>query len=482
MKPTADQPKTKRTIRQKIFLGFLIVVAITLALLWLAQVVLFDLVYSNVRTNEVKTTARHVKLYLNEANFYKMLADAAATNDMCAEVISSDGSIAYDAENTGLCLLHSLTQSQRQELIAMVDSAALLSLTYDPITEEYEVNSLNGVLIGGSNILYIEKVTHNGETLYLLLDAAVSPVGTIKKASASFLITLSFVLVIVAVLLANFIAKLIAGPIGAISREAKNLARASYTPPDSHSAELDELNEALSTAAKDLKKVERQRTELIANLSHDLRTPLTLISGYAEMMRDLPSEVTEENLTTIVDETKRLTTLVNDMLDISLLENGQKPMQPAPFALTEAIDATVKQYRELTAKDGYSFTFTSGDSVTVIADRAMILQVVCNLLNNAMTYTGEDKTVTIEQIVNEDSVRIEVSDTGCGIEPDKLSLIWDRYYKVDAAHKRAARGTGLGLSIVRTVISLHGGRYGVRSTVGKGSTFWFELPIAPRPD
>jgi len=112
-----------------------------------------------------------------------------------------------------------------------------------------------------------------------------------------------------------------------------------------------------------------------------------------------------------------------------------------------------------------------------MADEGMILQAFTNLLNNAMTYTGDDKTVHIETILQNNSVAVEITDTGSGIEPDKLPLIWERYYKVDDTHKRAAKGTGLGLSIVRNIITAHSGRYGVRSTVEKGSTFWFELPL-----
>lgn len=454
------------------------VVVITLALLWLLQIVLFDVIYSNVRLNEVKATARHATLFLNEATFHKTLADTAKKTDSCAALFTEDGSVAYEAENTASCLVHSLTQSERQDLVAATEEKAFYGVSYDPISEEYAFSSLSsGIVTGASNIIYVEKIVHNGESYYLVLDATVSPVGTVKKATASFLITLSLVLVTIALLLANFTAKRIARPIADMSREAKRLATGQYTPVVSHSIELDELNETLITAASDLGKVERQRTELIANLSHDLRTPLTLIGGYAEMMRDLPSEVTAENLTTIVSEVNRLNSLVNDLLDVSLLENGQRTPAPRVFDLNKTLKATVEQYRELTEHEGYRFEFKPQGEVFVMADEGMILQAFTNLLNNAMTYTGDDKTVYIETTVKNNAVTVEITDTGCGIEPDKLSLIWERYYKVDDIHKRAAKGTGLGLSIVRNIITAHNGRYGVRSTVEKGSTFWFELPL-----
>ena len=110
-----------------------------------------------------------------------------------------------------------------------------------------------------------------------------------------------------------------------------------------------------------------------------------------------------------------------------------------------------------------------------MGDRAMLVRALNNLINNALTYTGEDRQVIIRQTVHGERVRVEVTDTGAGIPKEKLHDIWDRYYKVDAAHKRSAVGTGLGLSIVKSIVSLHEGSYGVRSSNGYGSTFWFEL-------
>ena len=217
------------------------------------------------------------------------------------------------------------------------------------------------------------------------------------------------------------------------------------------------------------------RHELIANISHDLRTPLTLMGGYLEMMRDFPEEITEENLQTVIDETNRLSSLVSDILDISRIENGVTTPEPIVFSLTDSITETVGRYREFTRRDGYVISWEAAESVNIFADRTQIMQVITNLLNNAITYTGDDKTVTVRQSVSNGKVKISVSDTGVGIPEEKLPLIWERYDQIDPTHNRAATGSGLGLSIVRTIISEHGGSYGAESTPGKGSTFWFEL-------
>ena len=115
--------------------------------------------------------------------------------------------------------------------------------------------------------------------------------------------------------------------------------------------------------------------------------------------------------------------------------------------------------------------------VWVEADETRILQVLYNLINNAVNYTGEDKTVVVRQEVQENEVVLSVIDTGAGIPPDQLPLVWERYYKVHDFHKRANMGTGLGLSIVKNILVLHGARFGVQSMVGQGSRFWFALPL-----
>lgn len=288
------------------------------------------------------------------------------------------------------------------------------------------------------------------------------------------------------VVLALIISKRISKPIEEINKSAKILAGGNY---DIHFQgkgflEIEELSDTLNTAAIELNKVETLRRELLANISHDLRTPLSLIYSYAEMIHDFPDEVTQDQTQIIMDETQRLKTLVNDLLDISKLESGTQKLSLSNYNLTKSIKATTERVSELVKKAGYSLSFIYDKEVSVNADETRITQVFYNLLTNAINYTGEDKNITVHQIVSDKNVRIEVTDIGRGIASENLPYIWDRYYKVDKKHKRAIMGTGLGLSIVKKVIELHGGNYGVESQVGKGSTFWFELKIdtqlAPR--
>ena len=286
-------------------------------------------------------------------------------------------------------------------------------------------------------------------------------------------------MIIFSIVMALAIAKRVSKPIEAINNSAKTLATGNYNIKFEGSGykEISELSDTLNYATNELSKVDALKGELIANISHDLRTPLTLISGYAEVMRDLPNENTPENAQIIVDETQRLTTLVNDVLDISKLQSGTQALNITEYNLTRSISDIISKTGELLKKDGYRLEFIYDEKVEVEADETRISQAFYNILINGINYTGIDKLVVIRQIIENGFVKIEVIDSGEGITKENLPMIWDRYYKVNKFHTRAVTGTGLGLSIVKSIIDMHSGNYGVESKIAEGSVFWFTLNI-----
>nr|AHF26150.1 histidine kinase [uncultured bacterium Contigcl_1774] len=287
--------------------------------------------------------------------------------------------------------------------------------------------------------------------------------------------------ILIATALVGFtMARSISEPIIETNEAAKQLSESRYKRPP-HSGgyrEIAELNDTLVRAAENLGKVEDLQRELIANISHDLRTPLTMIIGYAEAMRDIPEEVTPENMQIIIDETNRLNSMVNEVLDFSRLRTGNLELEEKPFSLTEQIREIVGRISKMTAAEGYTLLFDPPEERTVTGDSGRISQVLYNLIGNALTYTGEDKTVRITQRDTGSGVRVEISDSGEGIPKDELPYIFDRYYRSRENHRRAVIGSGLGLNICRSILEKHGARYGVRSEEGQGTTFWFELPGA----
>ena len=322
-------------------------------------------------------------------------------------------------------------------------------------------------------------VLEDGSKISLTFHAIVTPVDATVSTLQMQLFIITGIMVLLATLLAIIISKRISNPIERINQSAKLLAVGDYEIEFHGSGylEIEELSDTLNAAATELSKVERLRRELMANISHDLRTPLAFIYSYAEMMHDFPNEVTSEQSQIIMDEANRLTSLVNDMLDISSLETGTAKLNKANYNLTESLRKTINRMSELVKKDGYQLDFDYYEDVYLSADEVKITQAFYNLLLNAITYSGDDKTVCVRQSIKGDNVKIEVIDNGEGINQSDLHHIWDRYYKVDKKHKRPIMGTGLGLSIVKKVIEMHNGQYGVESKVGNGSTFWFQLEL-----
>ena len=229
-------------------------------------------------------------------------------------------------------------------------------------------------------------------------------------------------------------------------------------------------------------QADNRQKDLVANVSHDLKTPLTLIKSYAEMIRDLSGDNPKkrnDHLAVIIDESDRMANLVSDMSTVSLMSRHEMKLNMAPFDLIPLTAEILASYEVYVVQQGYDFRFSSPKEAPVYADRDRIAQVITNLTSNAIKYCGEDKVVIVNIKRTGRKYRIEVSDHGPGIKQEELPHVWDRYYKASSNYVRATTGSGLGLSIVKEILTLHKSDYGVISKEDKGTTFWFELDMAP---
>ncbi len=319
----------------------------------------------------------------------------------------------------------------------------------------------------------------DGTVLSMTFYAVITPVNATVSTLQLQMFMIVCIMILFAVVLAMIIASHIAKPIERLNQSAKVLATGQYDVQFQGRGflEIKELSDTLNTAAEELSKVETLRRELLANVSHDLRTPLALIYSYAEMMHDFPREITSEQTQTIMNEAQRLTKLVGDVLDLASLESGTMELCKGTYNLTQSLRSSVERTGELVKHDGFTISMEADEDAYVRADEIKITQAFYNLLLNAIHYSNEEKHITIRQSVQDGYVTIAVIDQGAGILEDYLPYIWDRYYKV-GKQRRHVTGTGLGLSIVRKILELHDGRYGVVTALGLGSTFWFSLEQA----
>lgn len=322
-------------------------------------------------------------------------------------------------------------------------------------------------------------------TLYVI--SPLYPVrSTVAILQNQFLYIFAIALAL-AIALAYFLTSRITRPIRHITATAGKMSQGDFgiTFPVSKRdfTEIRELSETLNQTSTELGKAEALQKDLLANISHDLRTPLTMIRSYAEMIRDISGDKPEKrnaHIQVIIDEADRLNGLVSDMMVLSQIQAGTMEIKIGTFDILAVTESIVNPYRLLEAS-GYDIRITCRENYKVRGDEDRIKQVISNLLTNAIKYCGADKQILINIRRFGKKIHFEIVDHGAGIKPDELAHIWERYYKSSSNHVRATKGSGLGLSIVREILVLHKARFGAESKVGQGTTFWFELALAEEP-
>jgi len=431
----------------------------------------------------------------------------ALETDMCVLVYDNSGKQLASSNASGRCLIHKLGNFNLNELYdnAIKSGGTVIQtielegpfvengVNFDsaspdmpqdipPAIDDWYIQEYHAVpreTIELSRLICASVVNTDEGTRFILADCNLEPVGVLKDTLSLQLSVASLVAIIVSLIAAILLSRRLARPLCRLSRKTAQLANGDYSASFEGGGcrEIDALSESLNFAAGELSKVNEMQKRLIANVSHDLRTPLTMISGYAEVMRDIPGENSPENIQVILDETARLTALVNDLIDLSKINSAEYTPKAERFSLSELVESTADRFKRLNECKGYTINFRADGEYFVYADRSGILQVLYNLIGNALAYTGEDRNVYVTLSEENGNALVEIRDTGKGIAPEELESTWERYYRSQENHLRGVGGSGLGLSIVKEILTAHGTEFGVKSTLGKGSTFYFMLPI-----
>ena len=239
--------------------------------------------------------------------------------------------------------------------------------------------------------------------------------------------------------------------------------------------ELGDLAQEFNHMAKEVQHAAQMQRDLLANVSHDLRTPLTLIKGYAETVRDITGDDKahrDEQMNIIVDEADRLTALVSSVMELSKVTSGAEKCEKVHFDMGQLCDEVSERYDAVCAQNGWQLKLElPEEELPVYADPNMMQRALHNLLGNAMHHIGGDGIFLLRAAKVPEGVRVEIEDHGPGICAEDLPYIFDRYYR--SRSDAGKQGTGLGLSITKAIFQQHGFRFGVQSTLGKGTTFWF---------
>ena len=497
MKASVEKTKKKKhyaSLGVRVLLYFMSFTAALLALIWVLQTVFLDRFYQDMKIQETQETAQNIIDHYEDPDIVEQIRVLYIKGDMFIQLERADGTVLFSPSGgegnepwrRALRYFEQL-QAVREQLIQS-GQTSVSAILNDPRTDS---NTL-------SYAAYIEKpmrgedgqqlLDEEGKPRYthdiLIILSPLYPVSSTVDILRTMLRNVTIIAVIVALILSLILARSIARPIRKMTKDAQNLAEGRFGMvfEGGSYSEVSEMADVLTYTSLELEKSANLQRDLIANVSHDLRTPLTMVKSYAEMIRDISGDNPEkrnEHLEVIIEEADRLNVLVSDMLSLSKMQSGAIVLNKTSFDFCELARGIVHSYGIFCEREGYIIDFSCPESLFVEADEERMKQVMNNLITNAIKYCGSDCRIEIELIYpareNERSLRCEVRDHGMGIAKDELEKIWERYYKSSTNHVRQTKGSGLGLSIVKEILLLHGARFGVESELGKGSTFWFEL-------
>ena len=287
--------------------------------------------------------------------------------------------------------------------------------------------------------------------------------------------------VVIALVLTFILSRRMSSPIGVLAETARRLGRGdlSQRVKLQSKGEVGMLAQAFNSMATDLERAEQLRRNLIADVAHELRTPLSNIRGYLEAIRDRVMKPNAATIRSLNEEAVLLSRLVDELQELSLAEAGELRLVYQAEDITKLIRQAVTPWQPKIAAKEISLSLDLPDNLPLVnIDWPRVNQVLNNLLENAVAYTRKGGTINVAAVTQGDWVEVSVSDTGEGISAKDLPYIFERFYRVDKSRARATGGSGLGLTIAKRLVEAHGGKITVQSKLGKGSRFSFTLPVA----
>lgn len=462
-----------RSIKFRIWIYFLLFALVLMIAVWFLQIFFLNNYYEDMKISQTHETAMIMKAKYNKGPTDDFIQEA---KDMTS---GDDIYIRIDKGSDTIYPIRNIFQYSNE----IADARAKL----------FNVNKEKGALEYGETsatpqsskryYIYASFVSKEKNVIMYAI-TPLYPVSSTVNILRNQLVFIIIIALLMAFVLSIYLSAKVSRPITKITNSARKLANGKYGtkfPVSKQYTEIHNLGEALNTTSEALEKSTLFQKDLMANVSHDLRTPLTMIKSYAEMIHDLSGDNPEKrnaHLQVIIEETNRLSVLVSDMMALSAIQSGTMSIEISRFNLKSAIEAVLMPYNLIQEQDDFKIIFNCKQDVYVEGDRERIKLVISNLLTNAIKYCGSDKRVFINVKQWGKKVHCEIIDHGVGIKEKELPFIWDRYYKTSSNHVRHTEGSGLGLSIVKEILTLHKAKFGAESRPGQGTTIWFELSLA----
>ncbi len=439
---------------------------------------------------------------INEAGAAGELQDA--TFDVTFENLCANGNITVLIINSNRSIVRSSVGDPQRMLLELMD--IIFGGPNDTVTilaeeETYMIQRRTDTRLD-AEYLVLYGTLSNGNVI--LMRTALESIRESVKISNQFLFYVGLLAIVVSVIVVIFVSGRVTNPILELTDLSKRMTElefeAKYNPRrgrqneiDELGAHMNELSETLEHTISELKnannqllldiekktKIDQMRKEFLSNVSHELKTPLALIQGYAEGLKECINDDEESRnfyCEVIMDEAEKMNLMVKKLLTLNQLESGGEAVTMERFDLTELIAGVLHSAEILLAQNGITLIECPSEPVYVWADEFMVEEVVMNYLSNAIHHAKGEKEISVRYQMKENLVRVCVYNTGEPIPPEDVDKIWNKFYKVDKAHTREYGGSGIGLSIVKAVMDAFHRECGVQNHP-KGVEFWFELDV-----
>ncbi len=459
------------SIETTTLLSFVVFAGLLVFVVWILTLFFVDTYYSSLRSQETVQVATILETQYrdNPIGFDEFAAQTASNNSVFVRVEDVGSYRVYDGRS-GI-------QSEKNYVS---DVKYIDAQLYASPNDSVSVIMKDKTGEKNTRLVYATKINSLYGPAKLIIIAPLEPDQATLKIIRNLLVYVSVIVMIIGMGLSYFLSRRLTKPIESLTSSAKEMSQGNYHAKfnGGNFTETKELAKALNQASYEMEKTDFYQREIIANVSHDLKTPLTMIRSYAEKIIDISGDNPEKrnaDLHIIISETERLNNLVQDMMTVSNLQSNKVELHKEVFNFVGAAAEVYESFKVLNESEGYDIQFHPCKPVYVVGDKSKLMQVMSNFISNAVKYSGDNKFVDIQLRRTAKKVAFHCIDHGVGIPADEQSHVWDRYYRTSANHERDIEGTGLGLSIVKGILTLHNALYGVKSEEGKGSDFWFEM-------
>ena len=481
----------------KLWSYFILFAVIIFVVLWLIQTVFLQTFYSRMAIANLNKATQEIISQQDGANILSKIDETAMKNSLLIFLTDENSEVLYSVDEYSTLYStvenenHSSGNPYRSDKGSMSwEQGVIRNLPNSHMELIAQLSASGNTSIGyttsdGSAYVSATRLSTCNEFPEKDVILCISmPLGNVDGATGILQIQLMWVSIlsfVLAFVLAFFLAQRFERPIQELVFQARRISQGEFdmVKKAGFCTELDELAETLNETAHSLERLENSQRELLASVSHDLRTPLTMMKGYAEMLQEFSwkdEQTRNHDLAVIQREADRLTALVNEILEYSFMQSNGLKLQIEEFDLSDVADCVANQFDEICKSQGYVIDKMIEQGLCVRGDWRQLERVIYNFIDNAVNHAGIQKHIIIKLVAKNNSVRFSVKDFGLGIPEAEIPYIWEKYY---TARKRKNKDTvsGLGLSIAKEILIAHKAQFGVMFE--GGCEFWFEIATEP---